>query len=86
MKVQTEENFQKTIMDEINGLKKALERKYLVAVHAFYLIAYIIRRIDKKFKQIYYSDDGYWRGKLKAQFRNWPKHRAQQKKRPRNGY
>ena len=27
MKVQTEENFQKTIMDEINGLKKALERK-----------------------------------------------------------
>ena len=27
MKVQTEENFQKTIMNEINGLKKALERK-----------------------------------------------------------
>ena len=27
MKFQTEENFQKTIMDEINGLKKALERK-----------------------------------------------------------
>ena len=27
MKVQTEENFQKTIMDKINGLKKALERK-----------------------------------------------------------
>ena len=27
MKVQTEENFQKTIMDEINGLTKALERK-----------------------------------------------------------
>ena len=27
MKVQTEENFQKTIMEEINGLKKALERK-----------------------------------------------------------
>ena len=27
MKVQTEENFQKTIMDEINGLEKALERK-----------------------------------------------------------
>ena len=25
MKVQTEENFQKTIMDEINGLKQALE-------------------------------------------------------------
>ena len=27
MKVQAEENLQKTIMDEINGLKKALERK-----------------------------------------------------------
>ena len=27
MKVQTEENFQKTIRDEINGLKKALEQK-----------------------------------------------------------
>ena len=27
IKVQKEENFQKTIMDEINGLKKALERK-----------------------------------------------------------
>ena len=27
MEVQTEENFQKTIMDEINGLKKAPERK-----------------------------------------------------------
>ena len=27
MRVQTEENFQKTIMDEINGLKKAPERK-----------------------------------------------------------
>ena len=27
MEVQTEENFQKTIMDEINGLKKALEQK-----------------------------------------------------------
>ena len=27
MKVQTEENFQKTIMDEITNLKKALEQK-----------------------------------------------------------
>ena len=27
MKVETEQNFQKTVMDEINGLKKALERK-----------------------------------------------------------
>ena len=62
MEVQTEENFQQTIMDEVNGLKKALERKWLVAVHAFYLIAYVIRKMDKNFKQIYYSDDGYWRG------------------------
>ena len=27
-----------------------------------YLIAYIIRKMDKKFEQNYYSDDGYWRG------------------------
>ena len=32
MKVQTEENLQKTIMNEINGLRKALERKQLVEV------------------------------------------------------
>ena len=32
-------------------------------VYVFYLIAYIIRKMDKKFKQIHYSDDGYWRGK-----------------------
>ena len=32
-------------------------------VYVCYLIAYIIRKMDKKFKQIYYSDDGYWRGK-----------------------
>ena len=67
MKVQTEENFQKTIMDEIINLKKALEQKELVAVHAFYLIAYIIRKMDKKLKQIYYSDGGYWRGKSAIQ-------------------
>ena len=35
----------------------------MVAVYACYLIAYIIRKMDKKFKRIYYSDDGYWRGK-----------------------
>ena len=39
----------------------------MVAVHAFYLIAYIIRKLDKKFKQIYYSDGGYWRGKSSIQ-------------------
>ena len=33
MKVQTEENFQKTIMDEIVNLEKALEQKWLVAVY-----------------------------------------------------
>ena len=67
MKVQTEENVQKTIMDEIVNLKKDLEPKLSVAVHAFYLIAYIIRNMDKKFKQIYYSDGGYWRGKTAIQ-------------------
>ena len=67
MKVETEQNFQKTIMDEITNLKKALEQKWLFVVHAFYLIAYIIREMDKKFNQIYYSDDGYWRGRSAIQ-------------------
>ena len=39
----------------------------MVVVPAFYLIAYIIRQMDKKFKQIYYSGDGYWRGKSAIQ-------------------
>ena len=39
----------------------------MVVVHAFYLIAYIIREMDKKFNQIYYSVDGYWRGKSAIQ-------------------
>ena len=39
----------------------------MVAVYVHYLIAYIIRRIDKKFEQIYYSDDRYWRGKSAIQ-------------------
>ena len=39
----------------------------MVAVYAFYLIAYIIRKMDKKFKRIYYSDGGYWRGKIAIQ-------------------
>ena len=34
MKVETEQNFQKTNMDEITNLKKAMEQKYLVAVFA----------------------------------------------------
>ena len=33
MKIQTEENFQITIIDEIVNLKEALERKQLVAVY-----------------------------------------------------
>ena len=67
MKVQTEENFQKTSMDEITNLKKALEQKWLVLVYVCYLIAYIIRKMDKKFKQIYYYDGGYWRGRSAIQ-------------------
>ena len=39
----------------------------MVVVYACYLIAYIIRKTDEKFKQIYYSDDGYWRGKSAIQ-------------------
>ena len=39
----------------------------MVAVYACYLIAYIIRRMGKKFNKIYYSDDGYWRGKSAIQ-------------------
>ena len=39
----------------------------MVVVPAFYLIAYIIKKMDKKFEQIYYSDDGYWRGKSAIQ-------------------
>ena len=35
----------------------------MVVVHAFYSIAYIIREMDK----IYYSNDGYWRGKSAIQ-------------------
>ena len=39
----------------------------MVAVYTFYLIVYIIRKMDKKFEQIYYSDGGYWRGKSAIQ-------------------
>ena len=39
----------------------------MVVVPACYSIAYIIRTMDKKFEQIYYSDDGYWRGKSAIQ-------------------
>ena len=39
----------------------------MVVVYVCYLIAYIIRKMDKKFEQIYYSDDGYWRGKSTIQ-------------------
>ena len=39
----------------------------MALVYVCYLIAYIIRRMDKKFKQIYYSDNGYWRGKSAIQ-------------------
>ena len=39
----------------------------MVVVPAFYSIAYIIRKMDKKFERIYYSDDRYWRGKSAIQ-------------------
>ena len=39
----------------------------MVLAYACCLIAYIIRKMDKKFEQISYSDDGYWRGKSAIQ-------------------
>ena len=39
----------------------------MVVVPAFYLTVYIIREMDKKFNQIYFSDDGYWRSKSAIQ-------------------
>ena len=67
MKVQREENFQKTILDEIKNLKNVMEQKWLVLVFVCYLIAYIVRIMEIKFKQIYYCNDGYWRGKSAKQ-------------------
>ena len=39
----------------------------MAVVYACYLIAYIIRKMDEKFKRIYYSDNGYWRGESAIQ-------------------
>ena len=36
-------------------------------VYVCYLIVHVIRKMDKRFKQIYYSDYGYWRGKSGTQ-------------------
>ena len=44
VQVQTEENFQKTIMDELVNLKKALERRQLVAVYVFYSLPILYER------------------------------------------
>ena len=67
MKAQTEENFQTTILDEIKNLKKSHGTKTVGLVSACYLIAYIMRITKSKLKQIYYSNDGYWRGKSEIQ-------------------
>ena len=67
MKVQTEENFQKTILDEIKNLKNVMEQKQLFLVLACYFIVYIIRIMKSKFKQNYYSNDGYWKEKSAIQ-------------------
>ena len=40
--------------------------------------------MDKKFEQIYYSDDGYWRGESAIQ--KLAKAWVQQKKKQKNGY
>ena len=39
----------------------------MAVVYVCYLIVYIIRKMDKKLRQIHYSDDGYWRGKSAIQ-------------------
>ena len=39
----------------------------MVVVYACCLIVYIIRKTDEKFKRIYYSNNGYWRGKSAIQ-------------------
>ena len=56
----------------------------MAVVYAFYLIVYITRKIDEKFKRIYYSDNGYWRrksaiqklsrasGSMKEEAEKWP--------------
>ena len=62
MKVQTEESFQKTIMDEIKNLKSSGTNVVSVSLCMLFNCLYY-KKMDKKFKQIYYSDDGYWRGK-----------------------
>ena len=68
MKVQTEENFQETIIKEITNLKKSSGTKVVgVSLCVLFNCLYIIRKMDKKFEQIYYSDDGYWRGKSAIQ-------------------
>ena len=83
MKVQTEENFQNTIMDEIINLKKALEQKQLVAVYVFYLIAYIEGWIRSSNKFTILMVDT---GEVKVRSRDWQKHQAQRKNKQRNGY
>ena len=39
----------------------------MVVIYACYLIVYVTRKMDEKFKRIYYSDNGYWRGKSAIQ-------------------
>ena len=49
------------------NLKKRHGTKIVSFSFACYLIAYIIRIMESKFKQICYSNDGYWRGKSAIQ-------------------
>ena len=52
-----------------------MEQQEMVLVFACYLIAYITRIMKSKFKQIYYSNDGYWKGKV--QYEDYLKHQVQ---------
>ena len=70
-------------MGEIKNLKKVLEQKQSVLVYACYLIAYITRKMDEKFKK--FTTLMMDIGEVKVQFRNYLEHQTQQKKRQKNG-
>ena len=50
----------------------------LVLVFACYLIVYIMRIMKSELKQIYYSNDGYWRGNTAIQ--DYLKHQVQKRR------
>ena len=49
-------------MDEISNLKKSSGTKVVGVRLCVLFNCLYVRKMDKKFEQIYYSDVGYWRG------------------------